>query len=77
MFKKILWPLLLTLSTLWSFLSFFIFFHSYWSKDFNENGAAFDAIEGVVYKDNSFIWGVSGFMFILPIIFYLYKRITK
>jgi len=44
-----------------------MFYVSYWQRHdcFNEEGRCFDPLSGVVYHEQSFVWGPIGIAFVL------------
>jgi len=64
--------------TLGAIVSFCIFYQFYLIRDFNSEGRSFNPAEGVVYHEDSFVWGLVALFLIMPgagiLLNYIFKR---
>jgi hypothetical protein len=64
---------LLLILSLCSLICFFLFYQLYWMRTFDSEGRSFDPIEGVVYQESSFVWGLVGCA-LLSLLFFLQRK---
>ncbi len=74
MLKKIIGYGFLLSTFLLSLICFYFFMETYTSHSFNEQGRNFDPSVGVVYTDNSFIWGLFSLLALIPTLIFVYTK---